>query len=116
MEAIKNENLEQYDFYIDETGNVITILMFKKEDIIGITKVSNTGEVEGLPKTESLSKDDFYDENWAVVRISEEGDMEHIEFFDNEYSAEDALHAICKKNGWKPIKEDQLGYSFNWLK
>lgn len=68
--------------YMDENGNLISVIGFTAEDVTRIKEIADDAE------------------DWCVARISEEGDVEVIEFFKNADTAEDALHAICKKNGW----------------
>lgn len=69
--------------YVDDDGNLIAVLGFDDEDTAKIKEISD------------------YPEDWCVGRISEDGDIEVIEFFKDANTAEDALHVICRKNNWQ---------------
>ena len=75
-------------YYIDETGNITTIIELKDEN------------------------------NWLVGRISREGDVEAIESFVKADAAEIALHTIGDKKGWELVdnnNKSKFGYAFTWL-
>ena len=70
--------------YVDENGNFISVVGFASdEDVAQIKEIADDAE------------------DWCVARISEDGDIEVIEFFKDADTAEDALHAICRKNNWQ---------------
>lgn len=69
--------------YVDESGNFISVVGFDSEDVAKVKEIADDAE------------------DWCVARISAEGDIEVIEFFKDADTAEDALHAICRKNNWQ---------------
>ena len=82
---MKFEGKIEYPCYEDENGNIITVI----ED----------------PEEENI---------FLVVRLSKEGDVEHLEGFESAENAEDMLHDFCKNEGYQSVKKQKLGYAFAW--
>ena len=82
---MKFEGKINYPCYEDENGNIITVIEHPEEKNI-----------------------------FLVARLSKEGDIEHIEAFENAETAEDMLHDFCKNEDYQLVEKQKLGYAFSW--